>query len=82
MSDYVFDLATKVVATDQAIWAVFPGRNRRLLDTFISEGCVFLETPGVNLHSALSYLPVLVPSPSKPKAGMIKAPTFAAVQEI
>ncbi|HWD26554.1 MAG TPA: hypothetical protein VG387_05275 [Rhizomicrobium sp.] len=49
MAEIVFDLATKVVAKDQVIWAVFPGRGRRMLDVFIASNCIFLEIPGIAL---------------------------------
>lgn len=43
------DIATKIVAPDTAIWVVFPGRARRLLNIFLGNDAIFLETPGIKL---------------------------------
>lgn len=49
MAQVTFDLATKVIANDQTIWAVFPGRDRRFLDLFRETNSIFLDFPGIAL---------------------------------
>lgn len=47
------DLNSKVVTPDQKIWIVHSGRNRSHIDTFQSEGAIFLEFPGLSLSSGI-----------------------------
>ncbi|MGQ0741208.1 MAG: hypothetical protein ACT4OG_02770 [Alphaproteobacteria bacterium] len=48
-----FDLATKVISNDQKIWAIFPGKGRSFLGTFLERGVVFLDMPGIALTPAV-----------------------------
>ena len=47
------DLATKIVSPEQNIWSVFPGRDKRFFELFLSERIVFLDTPGLKLTSTI-----------------------------
>jgi hypothetical protein len=49
-STVTLDIDTKIVSSDQRIWAVFPGLSRRFLNNFIDERVIFLDTPDINLN--------------------------------
>ena len=53
MAKVTLDLATKVIPKEQVIWAVFPGRGRRMLEIFLAQDIIFLETPGINMDPAV-----------------------------
>ena len=50
MANITVDLNSKIVPAEQRIWIVHPGRNRSHIDTFLFEGAVFLEFPGLELR--------------------------------
>ncbi|VXB41756.1 hypothetical protein [Brevundimonas sp. G8] len=50
MTKFVVDLNSKVIAPEQKIWVVHPGRVRSHADTFLSENAIFLEFPGLTLR--------------------------------
>lgn len=49
MAEVVFDLATKIVTPDQAVWSIFPGVGRKFYSQFLSEDVVFLDAPGLRI---------------------------------
>jgi hypothetical protein len=49
VAQIAFDLATRVVAKNQTIWAVFPGKHRRFVDTFREASAIFLDFPSLEL---------------------------------
>ncbi len=53
MAGVLFDLATKMVANDQQIWAMFPGLGRKFFGMFADQSAIFLDTPGLRPGPAL-----------------------------
>ncbi|GAB3130416.1 hypothetical protein [Novispirillum itersonii] len=43
------DLATRIISEDHGVWAMFPGRGKKFLDSFRANSVVFLDVPGISL---------------------------------
>jgi hypothetical protein len=48
----IIDLNVKLVPDNVKIWRVYPGTKKDFVRQFVSEGCIFLELPGLELEAA------------------------------